>query len=63
MKKVYILSEEQAESLKSIQNKLECDLSLLNDALETIICNDDIHQIFEKLSQLSDDMKDVLTSE
>ncbi len=55
MKKVCILTDNQAETLRDIQNKWECDLELLRSELKraTIRENNKIEEISDRIVSLN----------
>lgn len=65
MKNVYVLTSNQAETLKDILNKWECDLMLLREELErvTIRENNQIEEIADRMESHNRVMGYVLNEE
>ena len=65
MKNVYVLTSNQAETLKDILNKWECDLMLLREELErvTIRENNQIEEIVDRMESHNRAMGYVLNEE
>lgn len=65
MKEVCILTNNQAETLRDIQNKWECDLELLRSELErvTIRENNKIEEISDRMESLNRVMGNILVIE
>ena len=65
MKEVCILTNNQAETLRDIQNKWECDLELLRSKLErvTIRENNKIEEISDRMESLNRVMGNILVIE
>ena len=63
MKITYTLTEFQGNVLKSIQNKLSCDISLLRERISKLDDCNDVIEIIDRIEVLSHDMEDILVSE
>ena len=65
MKEVRILTNNQAETLRDIQNKLECELELLRSELEKVRIegNHKIEEISDKMESLNRVMENILVGE
>ena len=65
MKNVYVVTSNQAETLKDILNKWECDLMLLREELErvTIRENNQIEEIADRMESHNRVMGYVLNEE
>lgn len=65
MKNVYVLTSNQAETLKDIHNKWECDLEFLREELEkvTIRENNQIEEIVDRMESHNRVMGYVLNEE
>lgn len=49
--------------MKSIQNKLSCDISLLRERISKLDDCNDVVEIIDRIEVLSHDMEDILVSE
>lgn len=63
MKITYTLTEFQGNVLKSIQNKLSCDISLLRERISKLDDCNDVIEIIDRIEVLSHDMEDILVSD
>lgn len=63
MKKVFILTERQAQNLKVLQTQLKNSVNLLGKELKDIESNNETYSLLAEIEMIANDIEDILVSE